>query len=315
MISLLRAEVRRFASRRLMRVLAAGALVLLVLILGRVAMVHSKSVRQVDVTEQQAEARRDCEEAKARGHAPPDFDCQQIVFGDDGTFVEDHRLHARTALEGGAYAVSVAVALLAFVAAASFVGADWHSGTLQALLFWEPRRGRVLFAKAVAVVAGSVGFLVVMQAVTYAGLFLIAATRGTTAGATAGVHTSNLLLGLRGAMFVGIIALLGYAIAGLSRFTAAALGVAFVYFAIAENVVLAFRSGWERYLVSRNVAAILAKEVQVTPAGGRGSGNEFGFGFEQMYTLTGVRGAITLAVYLAILLGAYYLAFTRRDVT
>lgn len=313
MISLLRAEMRRFASRRLMRVLAAGALVLLVLILGRVAMVHSKSVRQVDVAEQQAEARQDCEEAKARGHAPPDFDCQQIVFGEDGTYIEDDRLHARGALEGAAVGVAIAVALMAFVAAASSVGADWHHGTMQALLFWEPRRGRVLFAKGLAVVAVPVAYLFALEAVAYAGTYLIAVTRGTTEGVTAGLHMSNLLLVLRAAVFVGVVALLGYAIAGLARITAAALGAAFVYFAIVENVIYQFRPAWERYLVSRNVAAILAKEVNVHPARRPLDGPEFGL--ESFYTLTGVRGATTLAVYLAILLGAYYLVFTRRDVT
>lgn len=315
MISLLRAEIRRFAARRLMRVLAAGALVLLVLILGRVAMVHSNTFRQVDGVQQQEQARAECERAKAQGHAPPDFDCDRIVFEPGPGFVDDDRLHARTALGAAALGVAIAVGLLAFVAAASFVGADWHHGTMQALLFWEPRRGRVLFAKGAAAVAVPVAFLLVMEAVAYGLTYVIAATRGTTAGATSGLHTANLLLVLRGAVFVGVVALLGYAIAGLARITGAALGAAFVYFAILENVVMAFRPGWERYLVSRNVSAILAKEVPVQPAGRRALFDESGFPFDNMYTLTGVRGAVTLAIYLAILLGAYYLVFTRRDVT
>lgn len=317
MIALIRAEVRRFTSRRLMRILAVAAIALLVVILGRIAMVSEVRTERPPappefIVEQQREF---CEQGKERGEIPPGESCE--VQFDRQPYVVDERVHARDALRGAATAATVVAALLAFVAAASFVGAEWHHGTMQALLFWEPRRGRVLFAKAAAVVLVSLAFMVALQVLTYAGTYLIAATRGTTTGATSGLHLSNLLLALRGGVFVSIVALLSYAIAGLARITGAALGAAFFYFAILENVIMAFRPGLERWLVTRNMSAILAQKFQVQPAhpprGDAMFHDEF-FEF-RMYTLTSSRGVLTLAVYLTILLGAYYLVFTRRDVT
>lgn len=313
MISLLRAELRRFTSRRLMRVLAIGSFVLLVLVLGRVAMVSHKETpaeqqRREAVIEQTL---RQCEESKQRGFEAPETDCAALAEG--SYYGLDPRLHAESALPGTVDAVAVTVALLAFVTGASFVGAEWHTGMMQALLFWEPRRGRVLFAKAAALVVCVLGFLFVFQAVAYAGTYLVAATRGTTEGVTTGLHLSNLLTVLRSGIMVSFVALLAYAVTGLARITAAALGAGFVYFAILENLVRGLRPGWQRFLVSENFAAILDKKTRVAAASTR-SIEDF-FEEPQMFTLTGVRGVVTLGIYLAVMLGAYYLVFTRRDVT
>ena len=315
MISLLRAELRRFTARRLMRLLALLTFVLLVIVLGRVAMVsHRPDAADIARRNEalQQESVRQCEEAKQRGDAPPDLDCLQ--FADGQFYAPDPRLHARTALPGGVDAIAVTVALLAFVAGASFVGAEWHSGTMQALLFWEPRRGRVLLAKGAALVVGTVAFLFVLQAVTYAGVALIAATRGTTEGVTSGLHQANVLTVLRSAVMVSFVALFAFALAGLARITAAALGVAFVYFAIIENLVRGLRPGWQRFLMSENFAAIVNKKTQVAPASARRFSDMF-FEEPQMYTLTAGRAVLTVGIYLALLLGAFYLFFTRRDVT
>ncbi|HVF05399.1 MAG TPA: ABC transporter permease [Frankiaceae bacterium] len=317
MIALLRAEVHRFTSRRLMRVLAVATLAILALILLRVASISEVRTERPPAPPQFIvdEHRQACEQAKARGEIPPSEPCD--IEYNQAAYEVDQRVHARTALREATTAATVVVALLAFVAAASYVGAEWHHGTMQALLFWEPRRGRVLFAKAAAAVLVSLAFMLVLQVVTYAGTYLIAATRGTTTGVTSGLHISNLLLVLRGGVFVSIVALLSYAIAGLARITGAALGAAFFYFAIFENVIAGVRPGWERWLITRNVAAILAQKIQVQPAHPpRGPGAfEDQFLEFRMYTLTSTRGVITLGVYLTILLGAYYLVFTRRDVT
>lgn len=316
MISLIRSEARRFTSRRLMRVMAIVFLGLLVLVLGRLAQVSradtpENRARQVQEFERQVEeARRQCERDVANGLAPPGFDCAGFDAGEP--YVQDLRLHARDALPAGVRAIAVAVAIFAFVAGASYVGGDWHHGTMQALLFWEPRRPRVVLAKGVAAAAVPVAFMLVMQVLTYAALWLTGATRGTTEGVTAGLHMSNLLTLGRGAILVAFVSLAGYAMAGLARYTVAAVVVGFVYFAILENILRNLRPGWQRYFVLENVIALLNKKVQVAPAKG---GALFDFFGQESYALTATRATLTLGLYLAIMIGGFYVLFTRRDVT
>ena len=330
MISLLRAEVRRVTSRRLVRVL--GGLALLIVLIVEVR-AFAVSDRDLDAARRRAQAnsvpfvfppeqiRSLCEAMKSNGEVSPDVDCA----GPEGVDVvtarihspgsqgfQDPRLHAAQQLPAGAEAVAVGVAIIAFVIGASFVGADWSAGTMQALLFWEPRRWRVLLAKAAALVAVLIVYAAAMQALTATLTWITAATRGTTEGVTGGLLTSTLLTVLRGMLIVSVTSLLGYGVAGLARITGAALGVAFVYFVILENLVRGLRPGWQRFLFSENVSAVLFKHMDVAPAGGPRFSVD---GEDLFYRLTGVRGTVTLAVYLALLLGAFYLSFTRRDVT
>jgi ABC-type transport system involved in multi-copper enzyme maturation permease subunit len=307
-ISLIRSEVRRLTSRRLVRVLGALALVVVVLTLGRAFLTSSRDLgpEYQQAVEQADRFRRECETN------PEQFggDCAQIV---PEHFYNDPRVHARDALPDGVKAVAVGTAIVAFVVGASYVGADWAAGTLPALLFWEPRRTRVLLAKAAALVTVVFGFLLALEAFVYGVTYLTAATRGTTDGVTSGFHTANVLTGLRGAVIVSVTALVGYAVAGLARHTGAALGAAFVYFAIVENLIRGLRPGWQRFLVAENLASIMEKRVDVAPARARDI-IDAAFGPDR-FILTGVRGTVTLAIYLAILLGAFYVVFTRRDVT
>lgn len=329
MISLIRAELRRFASRRLVRIFGLLALAVVLLVEIRLFAVSNRDLagararaeRRVEEIQRESaqyleEEVRRCQAEQAAGRIPPDVECSAAGFGgeiDANDLYQDPRLRGRDALPDGTKAVAVATALLAFVIGASWVGAEWQAGTMQALLFWEPRRGRVLAAKGVALVAGMAAFVLALQAVVYGLTFLTASTRGSTEGVTGGLHVSNLLTVGRGTVVVAITALLGYAFAGLARHTVAALVVALGYFAILENLIRAFRPGWQRFLVGENVASIMEKKVQVAPASGRqfdGFGDTF-----SMYTLTGIRGVVTLGVYLAVLLGVFYVTFTRRDVT
>jgi hypothetical protein len=141
---------------------------------------------------------------------------------------------------------------------------------------------------------------------------LIGATRGTTEGLTAGLQMSALLTVARGMLIVSATALLGFAIAGLARVTAAALGFAFGYFVIVENLIKFLRPGWERFLFSPNINAVLLLKQDVAPAHAKRLHIE---GLDMGYTLHAVRGTITLAVYLAVLVGLFAWTFRRRDVT
>lgn len=312
MTGLLRAEVRRLTSRRLARYVAIAVFAITILTLGRIFLTSARDIdpRLQQIAAQQAEQDRIfCEEAKQRGEIDDAADCATPI----GAYFDDPRLHARTALPGGVKTVAVVVGVLALVLGASYVGADWHIGTMQALLFWEPRRGRVMAAKAVALLGVVAAFSVVFHLVVYTGLYLIGATRGTTDGVTGGLHLSNLLTAGRGLVFGAVMALVGYAIAGLARNTVAALVAAFVYVVAVENAVRGLRPGWQRYLLTENTVALLNKRMDVAPASAK---QLVDFSGEQaQYVLTSGRAALTLALYVGLLVGAFYLSFTRRDVT
>jgi ABC-type transport system involved in multi-copper enzyme maturation permease subunit len=321
---LLRAEIRRLTSRRLARFAGVGLLAIM-LITQVVAAAHSN--RDVEGAhrraEKQAAAENDpvlqraaCERAQARGELPPEVSCAEFSFSggssDPDDYYVDPRLSGKEWIPAASRAVTVGAAVLAFIVGASFIGAEWHAGTMQALLFWEPRRGRVLLAKVLALVTVVVAYTAVMQAVVWALSMLVVSTRGSTEGLTSGLQQATFLAMLRGFFVAAATSLLAFSIAGIARVTAAALGVAFGYFVILENVIRGLRPGWQRFLFTENIAAVVQKRIEVFPASAKTSSY-----LEQrdMFWLTGSRGAVTLCVYLGLLLLVFYVMFHRRDVT
>lgn len=182
------------------------------------------------------------------------------------------------------------LAIAGFLVGADFVGADWAAGTIAMLLTWEPRRGRVVAAKAAAV-AGVWGLLsaVMLAAVALAGPARAVATR--RAPDLGGVWSAVGPLGVRGVVLATAAALAGYALAGALRSTAAALAVALAY-AVAGEVAVADRWPAARpWLLGPTAASWLHG----------GAAGE-------------LRGAAYLAVLVAVPLGVFALGFRRRDV-
>jgi ABC-type transport system involved in multi-copper enzyme maturation permease subunit len=333
MPNLLLAELRRLTARRAVRLLVLGALAIILIVEVRAFVVSDRNLaaarraaaeQQANIENKLSDPTGICETLKAKNEAPPDIDCasprgqelaQRVVLSGPsaGDLFHDPRLFAKTALPSGARGVLIGMAIIAFLVGATYVGAEWHAGTMQALLFWEPRRGRVLLAKGVALVAVTIAATAALQLLVYGLTYTVAATRGTTDGVTAGLQMSVLLLALRGMVVVVCTALLGFGVAGLARVTAASMGVAFVYFVILENLMRALRPGWQRFLFSENVSAVVEKSWPVMPA--HHQRQDSFTGNDVFYHLSGVRGTVTLAVYLAILLGVFYGVFSRRDVT
>jgi ABC-2 type transport system permease protein len=147
---------------------------------------------------------------------------------------------------------TVPLVLLAWVLAASFVGAEWHAGTIGTLLTWEPRRIRVLGSKIVAVVLVAFVATIVIQVLLALALTPAAVFRGTTEGVRARWMLEVAGVVLRGAALAGVGAIIGFSIAAVARNTAAALGVGFGYVLILENLMAAVRPGWRPWFVGVN---------------------------------------------------------------
>jgi ABC-2 type transport system permease protein len=297
--ALLGAELRRFVSRDVVRMFTVA--VLIAIAIGAViTAVNSK------VEEAGGQYRAELELCLSGQYIPADelprrfetleefcADAVRPEFFGDG----DRRFQLRSlpdVLQNSAFLVVIGGLLLG----ASFVGAEWHAGTMTTLLTWEPRRLRVLAAKAIVTAVCVFVLMVALLAVFSAVLALVAATRGITSGL--GDHFLRSLAGtvLRIAACATAGSLVGLGIAMVARSTAAAIGIGFAYLGIVEGLIRGLRPGWQHYLLADNIAVVI-------------TGGDQGI-MRTSVTLT--RAAVTVAVWAAVLVSAAALSFRARDV-
>jgi len=320
MSRLLPVELRRLTSRRLVRLLALALLGGLLAGLGIAGYQSNRDLagaraESAQLAEQQnQQMARDiarCEEEKRAGAIPADVECGpppgvEIDPLPADAFYSDPRLSFPEATPGAVTALSVVLALLGFVIGATFAGAEWSAGTMAALLTWEPRRLRVLASKLLALSAVVILLSALLLALLVAGLWLIAATRGTTDGTTEGLVTSVVLRCLRGVALAVVAGGLGFGLAGLTRNTGAALGAAFAYFAVAEIGLRQAVPTSDRWLLGSNIGAWLENGITLfrySPTG------------QTETKVAALSAALVLGGLVAAVLALHALTLQRRDVT
>ncbi|GIJ45651.1 hypothetical protein Val02_25370 [Virgisporangium aliadipatigenens] len=200
---------------------------------------------------------------------PPGVTCAEYFNPaeiDDASFLPSTFGFAREAHDlvlvfGGIFA------MLAFAVGASFVGAEWSSGSMMNLLIWRPRRILVLLTKLFTLLFGLAVTGALLAAAWVAAAYGIARYRGEVGRVTQGSLTS---LGLDTARALGLAlaaAAIGFALASLGRHTAMAMGVAVGYLLVIEvglNIVLRLTEvpKVERWFLSSYVQAWLDKKAQ-----------------------------------------------------
>lgn len=202
-------------------------------------------------------------------------------------------------LPGILMATGVPLILIAWMFGASFAGAEWQKGTMTTALTWEPRRPRLFVAKIVATATAVVLIFVIQQvllglALTPAGLF-----RGSTQGIDGAWFLETAGAIGRGAIVAAVGAAIAFSVAMAGRNTGAALGFGFVYGAIAEEFLRAWKPHWAPWLFKDNAARFIsAREI----------------GFPPVDRTTAEAGLLLIAYALifAIVSVAF---FKRRDVT
>jgi len=153
---------------------------------------------------------------------------------------------------------------------ASAIGADWHTGHITTILSWEPRRGRLIWAKVAAVLVQVFLISLVLQAVLGLVLVMVAAAEGSTAGADAGWLTDSLEVALRVGLLSSLFAAIGFGLASAGRNTAVALGVGFGYLVVVENLVRGLRPEWIKWLLTENTALVVTADATLgIPLAGR----------------------------------------------
>lgn len=306
MIGLLSSEWLRMRSRRLVKVLAALALVGIVVAMV-IAAVQSRQPSAEDLARAEQQAESDYAACVAQGGfgevRPEDVEsfCRE---GADPSFYLSERPLRLSELPELLRGTAFVAILIGLVIGASAVGASWQTGTITTILAWEPRRARVLLARTAVVASGVIALMVVLFGVFLALFWIATSLRGLTATPD-GWATEVAGVIARISALAGAASVIGGAIAMLGRNTAAALGVVFVYLTVLEGIVRGLRPALGRFLLGDNIAAVvIGRDVQ-TFGGADGLAT---------MTITPVRAAVVVAVYVLGLLALATASFRARDV-
>lgn len=217
-----------------------------------------------------------------------------------------------------ALAVGAAVAMAGFVLGATFIGAEWSSRNIVAWLYYEPRRLRLLGAKILVLCAVLLVLSVVAQVIWSLTAQLLLTNRGL---GMAGLGddadrfwSDTFAVQFRAAVLVLPAGLLGFGLANLIRNTAAALGIAFVYFVIVENIAAAISPGLQPYQFTVSVVAWIA-EGGITVYGNPVYLQEVGSVVAEPIPVSNLQGGITLIIYTTVVVAVSVWMFRQRDIT
>lgn len=293
MTALLLVEMRRDLARRLVWVLVGLAL-LATVIAGVIAFVNAEGSVRTGPTRVEQCFKQPNGDVVCRQTSEPGGLVVEDEFRLTELWPEDENEN-----DGPLLVVPIVfLAIGGLLGGASMVGAEWRAGTVTTLLTWESRRVRVAVAKLLA--AGVLAILIAMALLVVFSLAMVpaAALRGSTDGVDA-EWLRGLLAGmLRGGALTALAALFGAGVAMVGRNTAAALGVAYAYLIIGENIVRAWKPRLTRWLIGENAATFLLGGAPDDAPFRRGTG----------------LAILTLALYVALAGMAAVASFRARDV-
>lgn len=152
---------------------------------------------------------------------------------------------------------SLVLISMGWVLGASAIGAEWHTGHVTTILMWEPRRGRVIWAKAIACLVCVFVLAFALQILLGAALAAAAAAGGSTVGADAAWLAETAGVAFRASLLAAVFAGFGFGLASIGRNAAVALGVGFGYLVIVENLVRGLRPRWMPWLLTENAALFI----------------------------------------------------------
>jgi hypothetical protein len=262
---LLGLELTRLRWRRAVLLLLAGCVLVPTVILGTHAW-STRPVSEADLARAQAQLDRDladhdyqrdierCERRPDRYGVEPE-ECAEMMAPQLDWYLFRPVLDVGETLDQQGLAVVVVVTGLLMLAATTFVGADWNSGSMSNQLLFEPRRHRIWLAKAGAVVVLAAGAMAVVLAAFWSVVWLLALSRdiATPAAVVDEVQWSSLrTVGLAAAAALG-----AYAVTMLVRSTVFTLGALFAVVA-GSTVALAGLGISERWMPHTHVLAIFS---------------------------------------------------------
>lgn len=326
MIRLLAAEAHRWRARRGMWIIVGVSVLLSLLVALPMALAirppSGADVERATTYYEQAHAdwakNKDQFMADCQANPPPagQGTCAEMIKEPlQSDFVPQPLKFADAASQGVEIGAGLG-GLLALIAAASFIGAEYRHGTLATWLTFVPGRTRVWAAKAVvAMVAGGLLALVCETILLSAAGLSVAAFQG--AGALTSAQPA-IEIGLRGVALGALAGLTGQALAMLFRQTVAPTLLPLAYL-ILQGVtgLLSLLPGYRTivlWLPENNVRAVLEGGAKVTTY--ETTVSDHGMDMKPLeQTIALGQGLAYVLVAVAVLAVGSLLVFRRRDVS
>lgn len=323
--SLLRSEVHRFRSRRFIQVVLVLAVVGWIVATGIALTQHgTPSAAEIARAEQQIDAdvamneqfREEClaDADIPAGTSPDDF-CGPEQDRSDyelSWYLDEAPFDLASTGPTGALGFAALAAVVAALVGATWIGAEWSTRSLVALLFWVPRRMQVVGAKLVVLAGAAVLIGVVAQLGWLAMAGILRATVGLDAAPPAGFWGDLLQTQARGVLLTVIAALLAFGLTNLVRNTGAALGIAFVYLVIGENLIRSLRPQWQPWLLTENALALVQQggsTIYTYPD----QPDRFGSMEPVEYYLGHLQSGVLLGAVTVVVLAVGAVLFAKRD--
>lgn len=322
MSGLIRVELTRYRTRRVILLILAVAAVLTALVAFKTAWdtrppsatetatANAAAVAdnsRSDVQEQITQ----CEKSPGTYLGPegtPD-ECASALRESAENYLPREELDLTGTLKGNGIGIALLVVALLIIAGSTFAGADWTSGSIRNQVLFEPRRSRVWAAKAIAAGVSSGLAALVLLGGFWLTLFLVAADRGVPHGSEiagdVGWHLARAVLLALGA---GIGA---FALTTVFRSSMATLSVLFVYSIGGELLTYLLPvDGLARWSLTNNVFGWLETRLEFLDSSDCTTGRSCG----QPVHISHLDAGLYLLAALALAAVVSWVTFRRRDI-
>lgn len=323
MMRLLRVEFARYRARRIIALLLLLAALIAALVAFRsawdtrpiTAQEAATARKDADLHAQRSDIKADLQTCLADpgqylGTGSTEQDCRDNLTAAPASYLPRKPLDLTGTLKGNGLGLALVVSALLVIAASTFAGSDWASGSIVNQLLFEPRRGRVWAAKAGAVTLASGVVALVVLGGFWLAMYLVAVDRDvphdSTVMSDVGWHL------LRAVLFAMGAALGAFALTTLFRHSVATLSLLFAYAVGGEILaVLVPIDNVGRWTLGNNVFGWLETYMKFfdPTAGCARSGD-----CEQLQHIDHLQGGLYLLVLLLIAVAPSLLVFRRRDV-
>jgi len=323
MTALVRVELARYRSRRVIALLILLAALLAALVAAKSAWDTRPITRQeaetaqvnADLAAQRSDIRADLAKCLANperylGTGATPQTCRDNLTASPASFLPRKALDLTGTLKGNGLGVALSVAGLLVIAASTFAGSDWGSGAIVNQLLFVPRRARLWVAKAIAVSVASGLVALVTIGGFWLAMYLIAADRdvphGSAVMSDVGWHL------LRAVVFAMGASLGAFALTMLFRHSVATLALLFAYSVGGEILaVLVPVDDVGRWTLGNNVFGWLETRMQFfDPSAHCARVGDC----EGMQHIGHLQGGAYLLVLLALVVAVSLAVFARRDV-
>ncbi|MEU7282605.1 hypothetical protein AB0A69_28080 [Streptomyces sp. NPDC045431] len=177
------------------------------------------------------------------------------------SFFDDPRYQMAKASFVDLRAVCTGLSIIALVLGLFSGGRDWSTRVMLTLTAAEPRRLRLFAVRGLLVAAVVVAMTLLAVALLLPLLLVVAQFRGTSAGTDGHYWWVVSVIAVRGALFVGLMALIGYGLGMLARSQVTALGIALVYLVAGERLVKDYAPGLVEYHLSGITFAVFDERL------------------------------------------------------